>query len=372
LFNLGFNYFEKIDIINLIIDKFNEIDKNINNGEGYSFYLNDQGFLAWGESYILESYIEMYLATNDLYYLNKFIIHADRVIKNSDFYQQIKDYKSKIRYGWSSKKYSIDNVNHVHMVHTGVITFPLLLFCDLVKKNNLFQYIDKLKEYLRFSELAIREFDSQYTFEPFSETAYYYFDETEPIKTNLYNLMPCNSVSALGRSILMLYLITGNNEYLIKSIAIAKFFKNYVFVEKEDRYIWGYRPILFINKQIEDFSHGSIEVSFVELLYSCGIIFEKEDIERLINTFLFMRKENNISYYIDGTFKGKSDKINYTLKSTWWLDLSKYSYDVYQFVFNNFIEFKKSNIENSAAIMLTLAKLAKYFHLYSDNLINLE
>lgn len=351
-----------------IIEKFNEIDKNINNGEGYSFYFNDQGFLAWGESYILESYIDMYLTTENEYYLEKFITHANRVVKNSDFNQQILDYKGKIRYGWSSSKYSIDNVNHVHMVHTGMITYPLLLFSYLVKEKKLNNYYEISREYKRICELAIREFDSQYVYDPSSDCGYYYFEIDEPIKTNLYNLMPCNSVSALGRSIFLLYLITENSEFLAKSISIAKFFKNYSFIEHDNKYIWGYRPVLFINRQIEDYSHGSIEISFVDLLYSNNFIFDKKDIDLFINTFLYMRKETNISYYVDGTFKGKSDKINYTLKCTWWLDLSKYSYDIYLFVFNNFLLNKDIFLENSASVMLTLAKLAKYYHFYPDKL----
>jgi hypothetical protein len=354
--------------LNYIINLYNIIDTNINDGKGYSNFTNDLGWLAWGESYILESYIDMYLVTNDFFYLNKFVDHTNKIIQNSDIYLQRKDFKDRIRYGWSSNKYSIDNVYNVHMVHTGMITFPILLFSYIVKKDNLTDYLPFIFNYIEFCEKCIREFDSQYTYDPINSQGYYYFNSDEPIKTNIFNMMPCNSVAALTRSIFLLYLLTDNIEFYLKTISIAKFFKNLVFIEEDGKYVWGYRPLYIFNRTPEDYSHGSIEVSFVDLLFSYNIVFEENDIRLLINTFLSMRKENNIAFYVNGVDKKKDFSINHILKTSCLLDLSKYSFEVYYFVFNYLMSNKNNLIEKSGSVMLTLSKLAKYYQLWSKKL----
>ncbi|MEA3431782.1 MAG: hypothetical protein U9R01_03755, partial [candidate division WOR-3 bacterium] len=55
---------------------FDELDNKVNNGEGYSKYLNIDGFptgalLAWSESYLMQAYADMYRATGDIKYLDK-------------------------------------------------------------------------------------------------------------------------------------------------------------------------------------------------------------------------------------------------------------------------------------------------------------
>ena len=61
---------------------------------------NDSAVLAWGESYILESYLDMYSLTQDTGWLNKFTTHADTVIANAD------DIDNDGYLGWSTARYS--------------------------------------------------------------------------------------------------------------------------------------------------------------------------------------------------------------------------------------------------------------------------
>ena len=59
--------------------KSNEFNKGYNKGiKDLSYYLidktdslNELGYLAWRESYILRAYVEMYYATGNTYYLYK-------------------------------------------------------------------------------------------------------------------------------------------------------------------------------------------------------------------------------------------------------------------------------------------------------------
>lgn len=66
-------------------DRFVNADQNVNFGRGVSENPN-AGSLAWGESYYLDSYVTMYEATGDSYWLDKIVDHTDRMIGNATDY----------------------------------------------------------------------------------------------------------------------------------------------------------------------------------------------------------------------------------------------------------------------------------------------
>src|SRR5262249_23237732 len=87
--------------------KFDHMNRRINNGLGYCASLNTTGELAWGESYVLRAYLEMYRATRDTGYLDSFIEHFDRVLANRDNIRHARDYYRKTALAsWGSNEYS--------------------------------------------------------------------------------------------------------------------------------------------------------------------------------------------------------------------------------------------------------------------------
>ncbi|MFD1934768.1 hypothetical protein ACFSKW_25160 [Nonomuraea mangrovi] len=56
--------------------------------------------LAWGESYIMRSYLDVYAATQDTAWLDKIVTHADTIIANAD------DIDNDGFSGWSTSQYS--------------------------------------------------------------------------------------------------------------------------------------------------------------------------------------------------------------------------------------------------------------------------
>lgn len=68
---------------------------------GSSYYTSkDSSDLAWGESYLLRSYIELYNQTKDNQWLQKFTLHVDKMISNSN------DDDNDGYLGWTTYKYS--------------------------------------------------------------------------------------------------------------------------------------------------------------------------------------------------------------------------------------------------------------------------
>lgn len=82
---------------NLWYDKYLALEANI----GDDLYTSTEGSnLAWGESYILNSYLDLYTLTKDTAWLNKFTTHADTIVGNAD------DIDNDGYLGWSTSTYS--------------------------------------------------------------------------------------------------------------------------------------------------------------------------------------------------------------------------------------------------------------------------
>ncbi|GAA3403999.1 hypothetical protein ACFFNY_02600 [Paenibacillus hodogayensis] len=74
---------------------------------GSSYYTSDDGgTLAWGESYVSESYLDLYGLTKDTSWLDKFVLHTDTMIANAD------DNDNDGYLGWSSYRYTPVEVNN--------------------------------------------------------------------------------------------------------------------------------------------------------------------------------------------------------------------------------------------------------------------
>ena len=117
---------------------FDEIDAGMK-GEGLSKKLNADGTLAWGESYILHAYAAMYRATKDEKYIVRALEQLENVMKNRDDKRRVIDaVRGRILPAWGSVKYSggrFKGKNHVWVVHTGMITYPMTLVVEIIRSD---------------------------------------------------------------------------------------------------------------------------------------------------------------------------------------------------------------------------------------------
>ena len=67
---------------------------------GSSYGNRDSASLAWGESYILNSYLDVYQLTRDTQWLDKLVTHVDQIIANAD------DEDNDGYLGWNTSRYS--------------------------------------------------------------------------------------------------------------------------------------------------------------------------------------------------------------------------------------------------------------------------
>lgn len=340
------------------IAKFEILDHSTNKGERYSTYTNENGALAWCESYLLEAYLDMYEATNNTTYLERFIRQADRVIGNTDLKRGVADYKGRSVSGWAATKYSKNGERVVWLAHSGMITYPMIRFAWVVNKNKLNSYNKQAKSYIEVTKSAMAFFDRGWIYDKVTGKGYYQFDTDEPHSGNIPNPpmpLPFNMQLAAGRSFIMLFLVTGEQAYFQKASGLAKHFKSYLNLEFDGSFTWnywygkGYERY----KAIEDISHGAIDVDFAILAYRAGVVFTQEDMMMFLKTFTKkITKKGTFADKVDGagsnTYKNQIGR---------WLELSEFNCAPWE-------EFKTlsadGKILGEPEVMLGVAKLIKY------------
>lgn len=283
---------------------FDELDSKVNEGKGYSEYLNTSGFptgalLAWSESYLMQAYANMYRATGNVKYLDKLHDHTKSVLAQRDDKIGRKDYKGEIVPSWGATKYS-RNSEYTHLIIiTSMITYPMLEFIDLIKEEELEYRYQNIEEILKQVEESISSFQEEYISD--EKGGYYQFADESPIAYG-QKMVPTNSAASAGRCFVLLYKITGKTKYLERATELARTFKNSLIIDKNGAYVWGYRPYpIGRGNKVEDISHGILEVDFARLCYENGAVFSEKDMETFAKTFHNFVKEDKIFDNVDGT-----------------------------------------------------------------------
>lgn len=356
--------------------KFEKVDNARNNGEGYSGYTNEDGYLAWGESYILESYLTMYEATGDTAWLDKFVAHAKRVVGSTDSARGISDYKGRSLFGWSSQKYSKPQLLRPSMPgepsgeyrprvvlwgHTGMIVYPFVKFAEIVDNNNELQkkYKHDADYFTQAAEQAVKVFNDNWRYSGAFGIGYYVVDADEPVEWN-YNTCrghctePINRDLGMGRVMVGLCVLTSKREYCQKATALATYFKN-VLALSAGRYIWNTDKT-----STEDISHGAVDAGFAFDAYRAWIVFTKEDMERFARTLTMAYDGSEFSKRVNGT--EEDDPVQtFGSASGRWLDFSTVDCGVYRVVYDfmekNYFDDKR---RASAQVLPGIANLVKY------------
>lgn len=260
-----------------------------NNGNWYKDSNNESGVLAWDESYVMRSYLEMYEATGKTKYLDKFIVHADSVLKQRDSVRGVKDYRGLSLPAWSAgKRYTGNDTLKIFEVHTALIAYPYARFATIVKNNPaLASYQTKASVYLKAAKDAVAVHESQWIV-----TA-----------TEMSMSRPFNMFLSLGQTFLEIYRASGETSYYSKSVKIATHFKNNLNVDSAtNSYYWRYMRSGSYTGW-EDLSHGALDMNFVVAAFETGAGFTQADMQRFGNTVQkkLIKSTGVIANKVDGT-----------------------------------------------------------------------
>lgn len=144
-------------------------------------FTNEHGSLAWGASYPLEAYLDMYEATRDWKYVRKFMILVGALAERTDERRGLADYKGRKRVGCGAVKYSKAGERIVWLVHTGMITRQLVRFSLLVRERPASAgIVSEAARLRRLVEAALQEFDGQWRYDPATGLGHYVYEDDEP------------------------------------------------------------------------------------------------------------------------------------------------------------------------------------------------
>lgn len=243
--------------------------------------LDDGGQLAWGESYLLSALVEMFALSHDS-------AHAAQIVALGDWIDRARDdrhgrrdeIRQRVLPAWSSARYSKGR-RFTWAVHTGMIAAPLARFAAIVRSDNTLrtrwgQDADRL---LRVAREAVAAFDEDYRPGPGPDEGHVYCPY-------LAKPLPLNMQNALARAWLAIADADGAPAYRERVTRLANFFRHRIRTEKDGSDTWAYWPPLTgANDTFEDISHASINVDFMVLCHEHGIVFRREDLERVGATF---------------------------------------------------------------------------------------
>lgn len=90
-------------------------------GDWYLGYNNENGILAWGESFVMAAHLEMYGATGETAHLDEFVRHADGVLAQTDEVRDVSDWAGRSGPVWRSGS----RYNYGSLVATGTDGDPM-------------------------------------------------------------------------------------------------------------------------------------------------------------------------------------------------------------------------------------------------------
>ncbi len=345
--------------------RYEAANASVNGGDGYKTADNTNATLAWGESYIMMSYMVMYRATGERLYLDRLADHADHVLATRDDLAGTTEFDGQSSACWRNTKYQPNSEAYCYVVHSGMLTFPMADFAAAVYATpTLWElptydgttYKEKADLFVQRVEETVACHDFQWQNGPGAGQGHYVFDPTASFLTYAGQEMPLNQQNAMGRTLVMLHLATGKGEYLEKATALAKRFQAQLKLES-DCYVWNYWGGAYVAPG-EDISHAAINVDFARLCGEHGIVFSAVDLKRLANTLFKKICKDSETLYDKVGGSGAANGSSYKPQIARWLHLTPYRPATYTIVRNIYDGYETAT--GSGSVVLGFALLAAY------------
>ncbi|HHW08546.1 MAG TPA: hypothetical protein GXX29_01075 [Firmicutes bacterium] len=321
-----------------------QYDSRMAAGETEASLYNKDGY-AWGMGPALSSLVRMYETTKDTKYLERLVRSARIMLQRRDDRLNQVDYRGLSLPAWGTTHYSqVPGQHYVWAVHTGMITYPMARFVRLVYEDTALQpqFKEAAEELLQAVKLAVAVHDEDFITGPGEGEGYYTLADAAKKVGISVSTAPFNQQNALGRTLLELYLITGEDIYKDKVTRLAMFMRNRLYAMPDGTYTWMYHlppfklegPVILSERDAarvvpntEDVSHAGINVDFIVEAYKAGIVFTADDIKALVQTVLrrIFDSRGQVSNRVGGGASG-----DYSRQIGEWLGLAPYSKELYE------------------------------------------
>ncbi len=238
----------------------------------------DPGFFAWGVQYEIRTYILAYRLTRDVKWVERAVARCDHLYSYSDVNGDGIPSWGNYNRTYGNPRYEREGYREFG-VWDGVLSTALMDVVQAVLSDPMLNSSNRLREkaltYLSLVEAIVKRYHDCWT--PVGSEMGYYWDSPSGDVVGPVT----NRFAALGIAELKLNEILRDPEYLERPERMARLFKFYLRTD-DGCYVWGYK---LGTSPYEDISHGAIDLEFLMLAYRHGIVFEKDNLERLAQTY---------------------------------------------------------------------------------------
>lgn len=329
------------------------------------------GVYAWGEAHLLLAYTLQFEATRDARYLDTFIRRFNTLLGlRDDQTGRLDQVRGRIMPGWGSVRFSThpghEGKYTSWAVHVGMILFPAARFIRLAARDPALaiRYAGSLSEFRTAIAESLAAYEDQWHERipppgsiaggPGAPEGWY----TEPV-IGAAPTLPLNQMNTMGRVMLELALVDDEPRYLDRATKLARFLKNRMILRPDGAYQWAYMPGVeppYLNDSAEDFSHASINADYAVRCYHAGIVFDRQDMDRLLKTLL------DVVYRGPGRFTdridGSGDTDTYSDIVAWWGELASIDRRVAALIHERYLI--RPHPAGGPGGLLAAAMLAKY------------
>lgn len=275
----------------------------------------DGGELGWEWAHKAMAYLAIFEATGERKWLDRLMTDFDLVLANRDDRTATRDQvRDRVMPSWSTSTYS-KGQRYAWMVHAGLITYPMVRIAWLIRRDPNLRplYGPQAEVWVRRVAETVAAFDGSWRDGPQPSEGHYRDDY-------LRVPLPFNQQAAMGRTLVMMWLLTGDPAYRHKAARMAAYLRNRLRPDG-DAWVWDYSPE---TSSPEDISHGGIEVDFAVLCHSLGLVFTDADMRRFVATFRrCFRPGQGFTRFVNGT-----GDFAWSWAMTRWLHLAYLDYDV--------------------------------------------
>lgn len=208
-----------------------------------------------------------------------------------------------------------------YVVHDGMVLTPIAQFIALTREDGrLARYREAANRFLGIIERHLaHKWDGHW--KEIGDGRGAYLAPRDPAQRFGGCTLPHNQYAALGRTFVALWRATRNAWYRQRAEAMALNFKHFLQLD-DDHYVWHYwdaagpwdEPGRRMH-QIEDTSHGRIELDLAVDSYEAGMVFDRQDMRRFARTLVSMWNGSRD----DPAFAGRVGRSTgpFTFKAPW-------------------------------------------------------
>lgn len=285
--------------------------------------------------------------------------HIDAVLHNRDDFRGQIDYKGDLVPAWGTDRYTKDRAWMHFAVHTAMITYPMLDFVQLVRGHE----IEELEGEAEVALLHVRESIDYHNKDWVIQSDFGLYTYPEDYYRKPNYLLPLSMQATIGRSLLLLWKLTGEIKYYEMARDIAFAIKNSLQETESGGYVWGVSigPLSEQNR-IADISHSTITVDFIRLAYENSIVFDSNDMAKVTVTIKLLLSDGRVERYIDVTGDYAYEVVagQYALLTPWDIEIWNLCYDILFKLYQVDLTGRYFQEDWWGTIMLGIARLAHY------------